>query len=152
LHNIQWNWFYWLTVTGMRLTPIRFLSGKVLNPFEVLPSPIYGLFWHTYAFVVCGWTTFIIMIHSPTCFGITVSSWFLIRLGLVSIGLFTYFYDSVLQSSNKTDITGERTYVGRPHGGQQQQLGRITRARSHAMPRYARGSRRESETKRHMWI
>jgi hypothetical protein len=35
-HANQENWFYWLTVTGMRLIPNRFfffICGKILYPF-----------------------------------------------------------------------------------------------------------------------
>jgi hypothetical protein len=37
-HTIQLNWFFWLTVTGMRLISVYvFSSGKALYPFETLP-------------------------------------------------------------------------------------------------------------------
>jgi hypothetical protein len=42
-YTIQQNWFYWLTVTGMRFIPIHyFQSGKAIYPFEILPCPSFN--------------------------------------------------------------------------------------------------------------
>jgi hypothetical protein len=45
LHIIQYNWFCWLTVTGMTLIPTRFLQAvKPYIHFKILPSPNFALF------------------------------------------------------------------------------------------------------------
>jgi hypothetical protein len=33
------NWFYWLIVTDIRLIPVRFISGKTLYSYKVVPCP-----------------------------------------------------------------------------------------------------------------
>jgi hypothetical protein len=54
LHTIQWNWYYWLTVTVMRLIPIRF--SKWLSPPYVLSialSKLWQFLFYPYSYLRC---------------------------------------------------------------------------------------------------
>ncbi len=56
IYTIQYNWCYWLKVTGTRLIPKRFfLSAEVLHPFKNGPVPTLIFFdTHSYLYIVRG--------------------------------------------------------------------------------------------------